>query len=475
MSVNRPQSISDYDRQVVLESRFRPVKIREAVYTRLNEVAEEDDDCDFARWLLLQVCEVFRDEIDDQTAAGLMCLDDREYVAGWRDALATICGLSSLCLKGPLEAESPPQPESPADSDYSHVDTEQSYREWFEREWNERWEGLDWGNNNPGHSLVVNMSAPASRNSQQGGSSSQVSQASSSLINTPSNVSISDSVLQSLFPLSSSAVSSLSSSSNGSSPSKRARSTPDSRRPPNDGHNRNLNKSDIIRGLDTNALLTHFERQSRLSERRIVAELGRTSILRQAILQDRFFGRVPSFAGAPPGNSQVTGGDGVEDDEYDAGDVADGINDPFLGEAQQVRAVRQVKTLFRQWRKTAAEAQVEEDKDSDGGTRVTGREEDSNTGVSSVSVSPSRDTKPWVKGHGEAVPLPSPASESVYSNDTLWPSAASEPEPGDDTSTLVAPPPHHYSSLMANSPYCPDPDDSSHDHKRLGETGPSSE
>ncbi|KAK1573205.1 uncharacterized protein LY79DRAFT_569113 [Colletotrichum navitas] len=469
MSLNTTQPTLEYGRQVVLGSRLRPVKIQDAVYSRLIEMADDDEDCEFARWLLLQVCEIFRDDIDDQTATVPIGMGEREYTAGWKDALATIRGLSALCLKGPLEDEDACRSEPPDVFTHSYRGVEQSYQEGFGIEWDEERERLDWGYEIPARCGFMGITPSAFGDTQQN-SSSNASQASSSLINTPSSVSISDSVLQALFPPYSSAE--LSSSSNGSSPSKRAPSTPDFRQPPN-GHNRNLNKSDIIRGLDTTALLTHFERQSRLSERRIVAELGRTSLLRQAIFQDRFFGRVPSFAGAP-------GGDDLVNDEYDATDITDGINEPFLGEAQQMRAVRQVKTLFRQWRKAAAEDRVEANEDSDGGTRVTGREDsdDGDDSVSSDSASSFHAPEPWLESHAGAAPPPSPGSESVYSDDTLWPSAASEP--CDEMSALMAPPMHHYSmrhycSLMVNGPYCTDTDDSSHDHTRLDESGPSSE
>ncbi|EFQ25793.1 hypothetical protein CGRA01v4_14190 [Colletotrichum graminicola] len=433
MSLNMAQPTLEHGRQVVLGSRLRPVKIQDAVYSRLIEMAEDDEDCEFARWLLLQVCEIFRDDIDDQKAIVPIGMGERDYTAGWRDALATIRGLSSLCLKGPQEDGDPSRPEPPDVFSARYGDVEQYYQKGLGIRWEEERERLNWGDEVLARCGFTGATAEAFENDQQN-SSTNDSQASSSLINTPSNVSISDSVLEALFPPESSAE--LSSASNGSSPSKRAPSTPDSRQPPN-GHNRNLNKSDIIRGLDTTALLAHFERQSRLSERRIVAELGRTSLLRQAIFQDRFFGRVPSFAGAP-------GGDDLVNDEYDATDITDGINEPFLGEAQQMRAVRQVKTLFRQWRKAAAEDQGEADEGSDGGTRVTGREDgdDDDEGVSSDSASLSHAPEPWLDSHAGAAPPPSPGSESVYSDDTLWPSAASEP--CDETSALVAPPTHHY-------------------------------
>ncbi|KAK2054884.1 hypothetical protein LY76DRAFT_596559 [Colletotrichum caudatum] len=452
MSLNMTPPMPDYGRQVVLGSRPRPVKVRDAVYSRLVEIAEDDDDCDFARWLLLQVCEVFRDDIDDQTAAVPIGVDGRGYMAGWKDALATISGLSSLCLEGPPEDEGPSRPEPAAEFSDSCGDTEeQSHQPCASGTgWNKRWESMDWGYENLMHCHGVDMapwSPSALWDSQRGElSSSRVSQASSSLINTPSNVSISDSVFRALFPPSppaGSSSSSSSSSSTGSSSPRRAPSSPGSRQPP-DERSGNLYKSDIIRGLDTNALLTHFERQSRLSERRIVAELGRTSLLRQAIFQDRFFGRVPSFAGA-------SGGDDVGDDEC----VADGVNEPFLGDAQQVRAVRQVKTLFRQWRKAAAEDRAERDGDSDGGTRVTEREEESDDGRSNDPASSSQDDpEPWV---GTGSPR-SPGSESVYSDDALWPSAGSEPDDG--TSALTAPPTHHYFPLTADGPYGPEADDS---------------
>ncbi|KAK1974499.1 hypothetical protein LZ30DRAFT_740326 [Colletotrichum cereale] len=476
MSFNTPKPTFNYNRQVVLGSRIRPVRVRDAVYSRLIEMAdddEDDEDCDFARWLLLQVREIFRDEIDALTAAGPESTDGRGYLAGWKDALATACGLSSLCLNGPLEDEDLSPPESPAESSHSREGEEQSCGGGFAPGWDRRWERPDWLNENRPHCFVQNITFSASRAIQQEDSSSQASEASGSLVNTPSNVSISDSVLQALFPVSSSAQSSFSSSSSaGSSSSKPAPSTTDPGQQPKNGHDRNLNKSDIIRGLDTTALLTHFERQSRLSERRIVAELGRMSILRQAIFQDRFFGRVPSFAGTPPGDSQVPGGDDVGCDEHDAAEVADGINDPFLGEAQQVRAVRQVKTLFRQWRKAAAESRVEEDVGSDEGARVTGREEDSDDGLSDDSASSSHEPEPWLKDNGGDAPPPSPGSESVYSDDTAWPSAASEP--GDDTSALMAPRAHHYRHPMTDGLNSPDTDDSDHGSTRLDESGPSS-
>ncbi|KAK7442929.1 hypothetical protein CaCOL14_011146 [Colletotrichum acutatum] len=113
--------------------------------------------------------------------------------------------------------------------------------------------------------------------------------------------------------------------------------------------------SELIRGIDTIQILLHYERQCRISERRIAAELIKSSVLRQAILQDRI-GREPKSEGGG-GNGRVN--------------AEDGINDPIFGRTMYEKAVGQVKALFRRWSGTAwhddteTEANTEIDADID--------------------------------------------------------------------------------------------------------------
>ncbi|KAF9869879.1 hypothetical protein CkaCkLH20_12678 [Colletotrichum karsti] len=94
-----------------------------------------------------------------------------------------------------------------------------------------------------------------------------------------------------------------------------------------------LNQSKIINGIDTTKLLMLYEREARVSEHRIITELARSNILRQSILQDRFFGNVPSFET-----------DAVEVEEFGAE-----INEPFVGAPQQKRAISEARQTFLEW------------------------------------------------------------------------------------------------------------------------------
>ncbi|KAJ0297127.1 hypothetical protein COL516b_011033 [Colletotrichum fioriniae] len=112
---------------------------------------------------------------------------------------------------------------------------------------------------------------------------------------------------------------------------------------------------ELIRGIDTIQILFQYERQCRISERRIAAELIKSNVLRRAIFKDRI-GRMPNF--------EYANCKGKEDAE-------DGINDPFFGQTMYEKAVGQVKALFRRWGATAwhddteTEADTETDIDSD--------------------------------------------------------------------------------------------------------------
>ncbi|KZL84464.1 hypothetical protein CI238_03602 [Colletotrichum incanum] len=421
MSFNRPDPMVAGNRHLAIGFKGRPVRIQDAVYSRLVKMAEDEDDCNYARCLLQQVCEIFRDEVDAQKTAEPLTKSERKYLAGWEDALETVCGLASLCLRDPLDDEDLSRPGPPAlsSNDYS----KRSNQGGFANKCDELFEGLVRRRHEEyGRSFCGDTTSPMSSDNRQENSCSPTSQASDTPIKTPSTVSISDSVLQALF---------------SPSPSNPGLSKPNR-------HGRDLNKSELIRGLDTTALLTHFERQSRLSERRIAAELGRTSILRQAIFQDRFFGRVPSFAGTPASNNKLLDGE-----DYDAPDATNEINDPFLGEAQQDRSVKQVKTLFRQWRKAAAEGRIE-DESLDKGIRTA--KQDNNVLLDDSKI-PCHKPESWLSGHGGDAPVPSSGLESVYSNEAGWPTATSEP--CDDALPLTASRTQRPYHLMTNAPIFP--------------------
>ncbi|WQF90138.1 hypothetical protein CDEST_15152 [Colletotrichum destructivum] len=451
----------------------RPFKVGDAVCTRLAEAAAGEHRR-VTRDIFIALCQLFREEKSGQNFAEPPGVDKKGYGQGWEDAHAMVYGLAIKVLGGPLY-NNVPQPEPSAelvDGDAKPFvmamrtivrSVPESLAEMGHSGNSDRGrqqklsEGLSGnpGPSSPDRESNVEKTEPtnadkmgstrmAKDDKEQRGwleealsnrfssgpndeieedSMSLASQASNTPINTPSAVSISNSVLRALAtpPLSASPSSSRPSPStpNCSKPSRCRPGQPDG----------SLKRSEIIRGLDTTALLTHFERQSRLAERRIVAELARTSILRQAILQDRFFGRVPSFVGTPDARDPVEGRSGADDDDDDDDDdnevenagVTNGINDPFLGEAQQDRAVKEVKTLFRQWRKAAADATMDAGV-LDEGIRTTeeGEEDDNSTRPVEDSMIPYLGSEVPIAGRGENATVPSPGSESVYSSDGIW-------------------------------------------------------
>ncbi|KAK6218663.1 hypothetical protein QIS74_06543 [Colletotrichum tabaci] len=446
----------------------RPFKARDAVCTRLAEAATGEHRR-VTRNIFMALCQLFREETSSENSAEPPSTDKNGYGQGWEDAHAMVYGLAIQVLGGPLYNNAPqPElsgelvvgdakpfvtamraiarsvPESLAETGHpGDIDRGRQQK---------RSEG---SSGNPGPSsldrqsnaekteprdadktgstrmskddeeeecwleeTLSNRFSPGSNDEVEEDSMSLASQAPSTPVNTPSAVSISDSVLRAL----ATPPPSTSSSSSKPTPSTPSCSKPSRSRPGRpDG---SLKRSEIIRGLDTTALLTHFERQSRLAERRIAAELARTSILRQAILQDRFFGRVPSFVGTPDARDPVEGRSGAEDDddnEDNNAGVTNEINDPFLGEAQQDRAVREVKTLFRQWRKAAADATMDAGVLDEGIRTTEGEGEDDNsTSPVEDSVFPYLGPEVSVAGRGENAAVPSPGSESVYSIESTW-------------------------------------------------------
>ncbi|KXH35710.1 hypothetical protein CSIM01_05104 [Colletotrichum simmondsii] len=107
--------------------------------------------------------------------------------------------------------------------------------------------------------------------------------------------------------------------------------------------------SQLIRGIDTIQILLHYERQCRISEHKIAAELIKSSVLRQAIFQDRI-GRVPRSEGANSSRKE---------------DAEDSINDPFFVQTMYEKAVGQVKSLFRRWGGTAWQDDTETETDTE--------------------------------------------------------------------------------------------------------------
>ncbi|OBR04296.1 Amidohydrolase [Colletotrichum higginsianum IMI 349063] len=452
----------------------RPFKGSDAVCTRLAEAATGEHRR-VTRNIFMALCQLFREGTSSKNSAEPPSADKNGYGQGWEDAHAMVYGLAIRVLGGPLYNNAP-QPEPSVElvaGDAKPFVTamrtiarsapeslaETGHPGDIDRGRQQKLSEGSSGNHGPSSlDRQSNAEKTEPRNADKTGSTrmskddkeegfwleetlssrfsagsndeveedsmSLASQASSTPINTPSAVSISDSVLRAL----ATPPPSTSSSSSKPSPSTPSCSKPSRSRPGRpDG---SLKRSEIIRGLDTTALLTHFERQSRLAERRIAAELARTSILRQAILQDRFFGRVPSFVGTPDARDPVEGRSGAEEEEEEDDDdnednnagVTNEINDPFLGEAQQDRAVREVKTLFRQWRKAAADATMDAGV-LDEGIRTTegeGEEDDNSTRPVENSVIPYLGPEVSVAGRGENAAVPSPRSESVYSSESTW-------------------------------------------------------
>ncbi|TQN66969.1 hypothetical protein CSHISOI_08515 [Colletotrichum shisoi] len=477
----------------------RPFKVSDAVCARLAEAATGEHRR-VTRDIFMALCQLFREEKSGQNFAEPPGADKKGYGQGWEDAHAMVYGLAIQVLDGPLYNNNIPQPEPSAelvDSDAKPFFTamrtisrsvpkslaEMGHPGNSDRG---RQQKLSEGSSgNPGPSsldrqsnaekteprntdkmgsarmskdnieeeergwleeALSNRFSPGSNDEVEEDSMSLASQASSTPINTPSSVSISDSVLRALATPPPSA----SSSSSKSMPPTPNCSKPSRSRPGRpDG---SLKRSEIIRGLDTTALLTHFERQSRLAERRIAGELARTSILRQAILQDRFFGRVPLFVGTPDAaRDRVEGRSGAADDDDDDNEdenagVTNEINNPFLGEAQQDRAVREVKTLFRQWRKAAVDATMDAGV-LDEGIRTTegeGEEDDNSTRPVDDSMLPYLGSEVPVVSRGENATVPSPGSESVYSSDGIWPTGSPQrftasPERFDEASPPTSP------------------------------------
>ncbi|KAF6835049.1 hypothetical protein CPLU01_04527 [Colletotrichum plurivorum] len=100
-----------------------------------------------------------------------------------------------------------------------------------------------------------------------------------------------------------------------------------------------LHASGVLRNIPTLNLIRLYEREARLSEHKILAELARSRLIRQAILQDRFFGNVPAFP--PP----------ATDDGSDFYLFGDDVNQFLVSEAQEARTLGDVKQTFRDWRR----------------------------------------------------------------------------------------------------------------------------
>ncbi|TDZ49566.1 hypothetical protein CTRI78_v008058 [Colletotrichum trifolii] len=98
-----------------------------------------------------------------------------------------------------------------------------------------------------------------------------------------------------------------------------------------------LNASKLLSSINTSRLLLLHEKEARLSERKIVAELAKSSIMRQAIFQDRLFGDVPCLG---------------EEDE------ATGIDAGFAAGEQEAAAIRDVRAKFREWSREEAARRV---------------------------------------------------------------------------------------------------------------------
>ncbi|CCF42364.1 hypothetical protein CH063_02806 [Colletotrichum higginsianum] len=419
----------------------RPFKGSDAVCTRLAEAATGEHRR-VTRNIFMALCQLFREGTSSKNSAEPPSADKNGYGQGWEDAHAMVYGLAIRVLGGPLYNNAP-QPEPSVElvaGDAKPFVTamrtiarsapeslaETGHPGDIDRGRQQKLSEGSSGNHGPSSlDRQSNAEKTEPRNADKTGSTrmskddkeegfwleetlssrfsagsndeveedsmSLASQASSTPINTPSAVSISDSVLRAL------ATPPPSTSSSSSKPSP---STPSCSKP------------------------------SRSRPGRPDGSLKRTSILRQAILQDRFFGRVPSFVGTPDARDPVEGRSGAEEEEEEDDDdnednnagVTNEINDPFLGEAQQDRAVREVKTLFRQWRKAAADATMDAGV-LDEGIRTTegeGEEDDNSTRPVENSVIPYLGPEVSVAGRGENAAVPSPRSESVYSSESTW-------------------------------------------------------
>ncbi|KAF4785667.1 hypothetical protein HER10_EVM0008642 [Colletotrichum scovillei] len=335
----------------------RPVKVAGYTLRALAETCRSEERYNAARESLMSIIHIFHEEIEMLRIAESPATKPTEqgYLNGWEDALQTVIGVLNYCIVKPVSQSSPnalpekPQQldrplqslrvkksaemyacrpllsleslgqapdgakgKGPMTPDGVDIRQEESAARWLEFIVGDEYHLPNKHSSLDIPSTETNGSGVSTPSTTSSGSSAQ------NLLSFPSSQDTERSAL-----------------------AEENQLTPDA--------------LEFIRSIDTIQILLHYERQCRISERRIAAELIKSSVLRQAIFQDRI-GRMPRSEGA---NGRRKG------------DVEDSINDPFFGQTMYEKAVGQVKSLFRRWGGTAwqddteTEADTETDTDTD--------------------------------------------------------------------------------------------------------------
>ncbi|KAI3536792.1 hypothetical protein CABS01_00704 [Colletotrichum abscissum] len=335
----------------------RPVKVAGYTLRALAETCRSEERYNAARESLMSIVHIFHEEIELLRIGGSPATKPAEqgYLNGWEDALSTVIGVLDYCIVKPVSQSSPnARPETPQQLDRPlHSLRVKKLAEMYACRPLLSLESLEQAPDDVKGKRPV---TPDGTDIRQGESAARwLEFIAGDEYRLPKKHSSLDIPCT---ETNGSGVSTPSTTSSGSSAQNLLSfpSSQDTERFAMAEENQLIpDASELIRGIDTIQILLHYERQCRISERRIAAELIKSSVLRRAIFQDRI-GRVPTSEGANGSRKK-----GVEDS----------INDPFFGQTMYEKAVGQVKSLFRRWGGTAwqddteTEADTETDTDTD--------------------------------------------------------------------------------------------------------------
>ncbi|KAL0932567.1 uncharacterized protein CTRU02_211531 [Colletotrichum truncatum] len=271
----------------------------------------------YAHGVLVDICQIFRNEITKHAGIHSQEREQAGYLVGWHDAFHSLrhlmCAHEDFLRSAPISGI-PCQPAFP-----NWLSLHEATNQVIERGNLFMMKGKDGGpsHDTPGLSSQLRGGSVAAKEPIAGTSSvlDMTNGATKTPMNTPSTL-------------------------NHNSPTNV---------PFNDGHpllrdtaeGNLLNAFPVLREMDTSQILMLYEREARLSEHKMAAELAKTNLLRQIIFEDRFSEDVPSFFNSP-GVSK-----GKNTKFYDFGTE---INHSFFGEQQQNRAIRAVRRILRNWR-----------------------------------------------------------------------------------------------------------------------------
>ncbi|OHF03818.1 hypothetical protein CORC01_00680 [Colletotrichum orchidophilum] len=340
----------------------RPVKVAGYTLRALAETCRSEERYHAAREAAVSIIHVLEEEIEMLRVVGSTMIAEQRYLDGWEDSLITVIGVLNHCIVRPTTKSSPrPHPEAAQQLETCspdpvmktweepcslhpplHLEIEEEVPADFKGKAPIRFEDMDVPSLSPPRWQSLNQrdrvpdlwhDAIAIYETEFPKSTSSEStsiETASSAVSTPLTTGI-ESSARNLLTFTSPLPPFPSSQATESFALIEEEQTPST--------------SEIIRGIDTIQLLLHYERQSRISERKIAAELTKASVLRQAIFQDRFLGQVPKFGGV---------------DSNDVEDTADDMNNPTFGETVYERARRQVTALFRRWSGTSWQSDTQE-------------------------------------------------------------------------------------------------------------------